>query len=536
MTDIEIVNKCEMARIEDVSNYLGIDSNELVLYGNNKAKILSFGNNTNSKLILVTATSPTPLGEGKTTVSIGLADALKKLNKKVCLALRQPSMGPVFGMKGGATGGGYSQVVPMDEINLHFTGDFHAITSANNLICAAIDNHIERGNELDISQVTFERCLDVNDRSLREISTKYGATRFNITAASEIMSVFSLATDLDDLRNRLSRIVIGINSKNEYVYLDSLNIVGSLMVILKDAFNPNLVQTLEKTPAFIHGGPFANIAHGCSSVIATKMALSYSDYVVTEAGFGADLGAEKFFDIKCREANLKPDCVVLITTIKSLKYHGGVDKEDIYKTNNSALIKGFDNLITHYENMKKFNSNVVVCLNKFDTDTLEEINLLKEFCLSTNMPFSICNSYSDGGEGAVELANLVLDNLDNNDFKLLYDVNLSIKEKIEKIAKEIYRADQVVYSEESLRKISMIESNNLSKLPICVSKTQYSLSDNAKIKEIGGYNIYVSDIKLYNGSGFITVLLGKVLTMPGLPSNPNYEKIDYIDGEIIGLS
>ena len=537
MTDIEIARACSAKSIKNVATSLGVSDDNLVMFGNDKAKILSSGDKVDSKLVLVTAISPTPLGEGKTTVSIGLADALNGMNESVCLALREPSMGPVFGMKGGATGGGYSQVIPMDDINLHFTGDFHAITSANNLICAAIDNHIERGNSLGIEKVTFERCLDVNDRTLRNISTKYGDAGFNITAASEIMSVLCLANDFDDLRDKLSNIVIGVNSCGEYVYLKDLNIVGSLLVILKDAFNPNLVQTLEGTPALIHGGPFANIAHGCNSVRATKMALSYSDIVITEAGFGADLGAEKFFDIKCRYSDLKTDCVVLVATIKALKYHGGVSREDILSRNDNMLIRGFNNLITHYENIKKFTSNVVVCLNKYDTDEEEEIKLLRDFCLDNNIPFSISTAYSDGGEGAKDLANLVLDviNKDNN-FKLLYDVNLSIKDKIEKVAKEIYRASDVLYTNVALDKIKDIENNNLSNLPICVSKTQYSLSDDAKKKEIGGYSITVFDIKLYSGAGFITVLLGSVLTMPGLPKKPNYEKIDLVDGQIIGLS
>ncbi|MBE6157784.1 MAG: formate--tetrahydrofolate ligase [Firmicutes bacterium] len=537
MTDIEIARECKSKDIKEVAASLGISEDNLFMYGHSKAKVLCNGDKTNSKLVLVTAMSPTPLGEGKTTVSIGLADALNMKNKSVCLALRQPSMGPVFGMKGGATGGGYSQVIPMEDINLHFTGDFHAITAANNLICAAVDNHIEQGNSLDIHRVTFERCLDVNDRALRNITTKYGSTSFNITAASEIMSILCLANDFDDLRNRLSNIVIGLNSNDEYVYLKDLNIVGSLLVILKEAFNPNLVQTLEGTPAFIHGGPFANIAHGCNSVRATKMALSYSDYVITEAGFGADLGAEKFFDIKCRYSNLKPDCVVLVTTIKALKYHGGVSKENILTRNDELYIKGFNNLVTHYENIKKFTSNVVVCLNKFNTDTNEEIKLLSDFCRNNNIPFSISTAYSDGGVGASDLADVVLEEINSaNDFNLLYDVDLSIKDKIEKVAKEIYRADNVLYTDGVLDKIKDIENNNLSNLPICVSKTQYSLSDDAKNIKIGGYSITVSDIKLYNGAGFITVLLGSVLTMPGLPKKPNYEKIDLVNDNIIGLS
>ncbi|MBR2247550.1 MAG: formate--tetrahydrofolate ligase [Bacilli bacterium] len=507
-----------MTDIIDVAKSLGINKENLVLYGNDKAKILSNGSNSNGKLILVTATSPTPSGEGKTTVSIGLSDALKKLNKKIILTLREPSMGPVFGMKGGATGGGKSQVVPMEDINLHFTGDFHAITSANNLICAAIDNHVEKGNSLGISKVLFKRCLDVNDRTLRKINTKYGETGFNITAASEIMSILSLANDIDDLRERLFNIIIGIDKDNKYVYLKDLNIVGSLLVLLKDAFLPNLVKTLENTPTIIHGGPFANIAHGCNSVIGTKTALSYADYVVTEAGFGSDLGAEKFFDIKCRESNLKPDCVVLVTTVKSLKYHSN------------------NNLKIHYDNMKKFNSNVIVCLNRFDTDTEEDINSIKEYCMNNSMPFTICNSYHEGSDGSVELANLVLETIKkDNSFNYLYDTNLSIEEKVNIISKEIYRATNVEYDSSVIDKINIIKDNNLSHLPICVSKTQYSLSDDPKKINISDYNIRVTDINVYNGAGFITVYLGDVVTMPGLPKDPNYEKIDYKDNEVIGL-
>ena len=537
MTDIEIAKGCCGLSILDVAKKVGINSNDLICYGNNKAKIKTNGFKNNSKLILVTAITPTPLGEGKTTVSIGLSDALSLLQKNVILTLREASLGPVFGMKGGATGGGYSQVIPMDEINLHFTGDFHAITTANNLIAAAVDNHIEQGNKLDITEVVFKRCLDVNDRSLRDIKTKYGNTSFNITAASEVMSVFCLSKSMDDLRVRIGRIIVGYNSNHECIYVKDLNIVGAVLALLKDAFLPNLVQTLESTPTLIHGGPFANIAHGCNSVCATKMALSYGDYVVTEAGFGSDLGALKFFDIKCREANLKPDCVVLVATIKALKYHGGVSKEDILKDNKAALVKGFDNLIVHYDNMKKFNSNVVVCLNRFNTDSDEEIKLLRDFCFEHNISFAVSDAYSQGGKGAIDLANVVLKQLENNNnFDFLYDINLSIKEKMDIVAKEIYRADHVSYSEKALDKIKFIENNNLSKVPICVSKTQYSLSDDAKNRDIGGYDLYVRDVDLYNGAGFVTILLGKVVTMPGLPKVPNYEKIDVVNDEIIGLS
>ena len=499
--------------IIDVASSVGIKKEDLVLYGEEKAKVLNNGSNTNGKLILVTATTPTKSGEGKTTVSIGLADALKELNKKTILTLREPSMGPVFGMKGGATGGGLAKVVPTADINLHFTGDFHAITTANNLICAAIDNSIEKGNKLNINKVLFKRCLDINDRTLRSIDTKYGKTGFNITAASEIMSVFCLAKDYKDLEERLSNIIIGIDNNNKYIYLKSLNIVGSILAILKDAFRPNLVQTLENTPTIIHGGPFANIAHGCNSVVATKMALSYADYVVTEAGFGSDLGAEKFFDIKCKESNIKPDCTVLVTTIKALKYHGS------------------ENLLIHYQNMKKFNSNVIVCLNKFFDDNEEDIDSLKEFCDVNDMIFAISDSYNNGGKGSLDLANKVLNIINNdNNVKYLYNDKLSIKEKIEILAKEIYRVNNVEYNDEVLKKISIIDNNNLSYLPICVSKTQYYLDDDGNDN-----NIKVTDIQVYNGSKFITVYLGGMVSMPGLPEKPNYEKIKLVDKNIVGL-
>ena len=506
-----------MANIIDIASQIDIDSNNLVLYGNDKAKILSRGNKKNSKLILVTATTPTPSGEGKTTISIGLADALSKLDKKVILTLREPSLGPVFGMKGGATGGGLAKVIPEEDINLHFTGDFHAITTANNLICAAIDNHIYNGNELNIKKVLFKRCIDINDRSLRDIKIKDRDAGFNITAASEIMSIICLSEDIEDLRERLENIIIGIDINDKYIYLKELNIVGTLLVILKDAIIPNLVQTLEQTPTIIHGGPFANIAHGCNSVIATKTALSYADYVVTEAGFAADLGAEKFFDIKCRESNIKPDCVVITTTIKSLKHNSK------------------ENLKIHYENMKRFNTNVVVCLNKFNNDKKEDIKELENYCREEKIPFTICESFQKGSKGSIDLAKLVLKELEKeNKFKLLYNDKQSIKEKIEIIAKEIYRANNIIYKEKALKKLDIINKNNLSYLPICVSKTQYSLSDNAKNTK-KDYNITVTDIDIYNGAGFITVLLGDVVTMPGLPKKPNYENIDLKNNKIIGI-
>ena len=538
MTDIEISRNSNKLNIVDVAKSIGIDENEVTLYGNYKAKI-KFADKVNkkSKLILVTAISPTPLGEGKTTVSIGLGDALKKLNKNVIIALREPSMGPVFGMKGGATGGGYSQVVPMEDINLHFTGDFHAITSANNLISAAIDNHIYFGNKLDIKEVFFERCLDVNDRSLRDVDLGTRHDSFNITSASEIMALFCLATDFDDLREKLGNIIVGINSKNEYVYVRDLNIEGSLLALLKDAFMPNLVQTLENTPTIIHGGPFANIAHGCNSIVGTKTAMKYADYVVPEAGFGADLGAEKFLDIKCRLGGLVPDTVVLVATIKALKYHGGVSKDKIFEENFDALKEGLKNLDKHYSNLSKYGVDVVVCLNKFNTDTEEEIKVLEKHCIDNNYKFSISTAYSDGGSGAIELANEVIKSKKVKSINYLYDVNDSLEEKINRVCCDIYGASNVIISDLAKEKIEIIKKNNHLNLPICVAKTQYSFSDDKnKFGVPENFDVTVRDINLYNGAGFITVLLGDIMTMPALSRNPNYEKIDFIDGKIYNLS
>lgn len=538
MNDIDISRNSRKLNIIDIADSIGIDSDNIEVYGKYKAKIKPCFRDNNSKLILVTAISPTPLGEGKTTVSIGLGDALHRMNEKCIIALREPSMGPVFGMKGGATGGGYSQVVPMEDINLHFTGDFHAITSANNLISAAIDNHIYFGNSLGIKEVLFNRCLDVNDRALRsvDLGTRYDS--FTITSASEVMALFCLATDLDDLRNKLGNIIVGINEDNKYVYVKDLKIEGSLVALLKDAFAPNLVQTLENTPTIIHGGPFANIAHGCNSIVATKTALSYADYVVTEAGFGADLGAEKFFDIKCRTGNLKPNCVVLVATIKALKYHGGVSKDKIFEKNDEALVEGLKNLDKHYSNLKKYGVNIIVCLNKFDTDTDEEICIVKNHCNSTGYVFSTSTAYVEGGEGAIDLANKVIDCCSkNNEFKYLYEVDADIVSKINKVCCEIYGAKSVNISDEIMEKINVIEENNMTNLPICVAKTQYSFSDDKnKVGVPSVFEVTVRDIKLYGGAGFITVLLGDIMTMPGLSRKPNYEKIDVVDGNIINLS
>ena len=536
MTDIEISRNSNKLNITEVAKKIGLVQDDLLLYGNYKAKICCDINKPKGKLILVTAISPTPMGEGKTTVSIGLGDALNDLDKKVLINLREPSMGPVFGMKGGATGGGYSQVVPMEDINLHFTGDFHAITSANNLICAAIDNHIYFGNSLKIKDVYFKRCLDVNDRALRNVDLGTRRDSFSISSASEIMALFCLADSLDDLRKRLGNIVVGIDENDEFIYVKDLNIVGSLVALLKDAFLPNLVQTLENTPAIIHGGPFANIAHGCSSLYATKLSLGLADYVVTEAGFGADLGAEKFFDIKCRYGNLNPEAVVLVATIKALKYHGGVSKDLVFEKNDEALIKGFENLDKHYENLKKYGVNVVVCLNKFNTDTEEDIELLKKHCEEKGYLFSISTAYVDGGKGAYDLANVII-NLPTSNFKCLYDLECSVVEKINTVCKEIYGASKVIINDDVLTKLKVFEENNMGKLPICIAKTQYSFSDNKSLVGVPrDFEVTVRDVNIYNGAGFITVLLGDIMTMPGLSRKPNCELIDVIDGEIVNLS
>lgn len=538
MTDIEIAHKAAKLPIGKVAKKIGLSSDELILYGDDKAKINKIPGEKKGKLILVTATNPTPYGEGKTTVSIGLADALNSLNKNVLLALREPSLGPVFGMKGGATGGGYSQIVPMEDINLFFTGDMSAIEAANNLLCAAIDNHIYFGNRLGIEKIAFQRCLDVNDRTLRNITANNRSYSFTITAASEIMALLCLANDLDDLREKIGNIVIGYNANNEMIYARSLHIEGAMLALLKDAFKPNLVQTLENTPAIVHGGPFANIAHGCNSLNATRLALSLGDYVVTEAGFGSDLGAEKFFDIKCRKGNIAPDCVVIVTTLRSLKYNAHVPKNNINLCDVSSVKGGLSNLQVHIENMKKFNSNIIVALNRFSSDTVEEIEVVKNFCKNLGVAFSICDAYSRGSAGALDLAEVTLGLLDNeNNFKLLYDDNLSIKEKIEKISTEIYRANDVLYTDIALEKIAYLTENNMGNLPICVAKTQYSLSDDKnKIGITKDHIIHVKDIKVYFGAGFIVVYLGNIIDMPGLPKEPNYLNIDVLENEIIGLS
>ena len=540
ISDIEIARNCKKENIKIIGKKLGIEDN-LILYGNDKAKIEynKIKKDRTGKLILVTSINPTPYGEGKTTVSIGLVDGLNKIDKNSIAVLREPSLGPVFGVKGGACGGGYSQVVPMEDINLHFTGDIHAIESANNLICAAIDNHIYFGNELDFKEISFYRCMDMNDRALRKVHVLNRDDKFNITSACEIMSVLCLSKDFDDLYNKLSNIIVGYNSKGKPIRCSDLKLTGSLAVLLKDAIKPNLVQTLENNPVIIHGGPFANIAHGCNSIIATDLGLKLSPYVVTEAGFGSDLGAEKFLDIKCRYGNFKPDCIVLVCTIKALKYNAGIGKEDILKENVEALSRGIYNLEVHIENMLKYTSNIVVCLNKYDTDDLEEINIIKKFVKSKNVEFAISSAYSNGGNGAIELAEKVV-NICNqeNDFKMLYDTNLSIYDKIETICREIYHAANINYSDKAIEKINNIENIGMDKLPVCIAKTQYSISDN---KDLLGYpknySVTVRDITLYAGAGFITVYLGDIMTMPGLSKHANYERIDIdSDGNIVGLS
>ena len=533
--DIDIARSVKLNKINSVSRSLGVKRENIIPYGDymGKIKFDKIDDNKNGKLILVTSINPTSYGEGKTTVSIGLDDALCGLGKNSVAVLREPSLGPVFGIKGGACGGGYSQVVPMEDINLHFTGDIHAITTANNLISAAIDNHIYFDNELDIdvNNICFKRCMDMNDRALRNIELSNRHESFNITAASEIMSVLCLSNDFHDLKRKLANILIAYNSKGEAIFARDLKLEGALATILKDAIRPNLVQTLEHNPVIIHGGPFANIAHGCNSIIGTKLGLKLADYVVTEAGFGSDLGAEKFFDIKCRYAGLKPDCVVIVVTIKALKYNGGVSDEDILKEDVEALQKGISNLEVHIENMLKYTSNIVVTLNKFDTDTKREIDFIRQFLLGKQVRFAINESYMRGGKGAVDLASKVLDVCScDNDFKLLYDEKLPIREKIEIIAKEIYHASGVLYDDSALESISNIEELGLDKLPVCIAKTQYSISDNPKLLGYPkGYDVTVRGVSVYSGAGFIVVYLGNIMTMPGLSRRPNYEKIDIDD-------
>ena len=547
MTDIEIANSIQMKEINEIGKKLGIER-LLECYGKYKAKIEydKIKSKQNGQLILVTAISPTPYGEGKTTVSIGLADALNKLNKNAVLALREPSMGPVFGLKGGATGGGYSQVVPMEDINLHFTGDFHAITSANNLLCAAIDNHLFQGNNLNLNpkKICFKRVMDMNDRALRCVNVGMSSDKeverkdeFQITAASEIMTILCLSKNLEDLKRRLEQILVGYTYDNVPVLAKDLNVSGAMAVILKDALKPNLVQTLEGTPAIIHGGPFANIAHGCNSIIATKTALKLGDYVVTEAGFGSDLGGEKFLDLKCDKGNLIPNAIVIVATIKALKYNAGVSKEDILLKDLDALKTGICNLGIHIDNMKKYGVPIVVALNKYESDDIEEIEFINKYCLEKKVLFAVSTAYLDGGNGAFKLAEKVIEACSmNNEFKKIYDDDSSIKEKIMILSREIYRATEVEYTDDALKQIEEIEKMNRDKLPICVAKTQYSITDDSK--KLGapeGNIIHVREVRLYNGAEFIAVLLGNIMTMPGLPKVPAYENIDLIDDKIVGI-
>ena len=548
MTDLEIARSVTSKDITKVADALGI-KDYIETYGKDKAKLsleLLNKKNDKNKLILVTAINPTPMGEGKTTVSISLSDALNKLGKKSILALREPSLGPVFGIKGGAAGGGYAQVIPMEDINLHFTGDFHAITSANNLLSSVIDNHIYQGNELNINKVIFKRCLDLNDRQLRVVNTGLSEETkivprldgFDITAASEIMAILCLSKNLDDLKRRLGNIVIGYNKEEKEIYAKDLKVEGALTVLLKDAIKPNLVQTLEGNPAIIHGGPFANIAHGCNSIIATNIARNLGEYTITEAGFGADLGAEKFLDIKCRSLETNPDLVVLVATIRSLKYHGGTPKEEINKEDLQALEKGLKNLYKHIDNITKvYNLNIVVAINKFNIDTEKEIAFLEKSLAKNNISYALTDGYSIGSDGSINLANKVLKELQKeNNFNYAYELEDPIKEKIYKVATKIYGCTNVIYSEDALEKIKLLEINNHTNLPICIAKTQYSLSDDPKnLAGEGNYNLHVQDVILKMGAEFIVVLTGKIMTMPGLPKHPNSENIDIKQGLIEGI-
>lgn len=553
-TDIQIAQEAKMRPILEIGKQIGLEEDDLELYGKYKAKISldvykRLEDKADGKLILVTAINPTAAGEGKTTTNVGLSMGLNKIGKKTITALREPSLGPSFGVKGGAAGGGYAQVVPMDDINLHFTGDIHAITTANNLLAALLDNHLQQGNPLNIDprRITWKRCLDMNDRALRNIVVGLGGRTngvpredgFDISVASEIMAILCLANDLDDLKKRLSKMIVGYTYDNEPVTADLLKATGALTLLLKDAIKPNLVQTLENTPAIIHGGPFANIAHGCNSVMATKMGLKLADYVVTEAGFGADLGAEKFFNIKCRFAGLKPDATVIVATARALKNHGGVKKAELNHENLEALEKGFGNLEKQIENVRKFGVPVVVAINKFPTDTQEELKLIEEKCAKLGVNVVLSDVWAKGGEGGIELAKKVIALCESGeaDFKPLYDVKLSIKEKIQIIAKEIYGADGVDFTSKAEKEIEKYEKLGLDQMPICVAKTQYSLSDNPKLLgKPAGFKITVKNVRISAGAGFLLVLTGDIMTMPGLPKVPAANHIDILDNsEIVGL-
>ncbi|HBZ6548054.1 TPA: formate--tetrahydrofolate ligase [Clostridium perfringens] len=552
--DIEIAQSAKMEPIINIAKKIGLGEDDIELYGKYKCKISldaikKLENNKDGKLVLVTAINPTPAGEGKSTVTVGLGQALNKIGKNTVIALREPSLGPVFGIKGGAAGGGYAQVVPMEDINLHFTGDMHAITSANNLLCAAIDNHIHQGNllRIDSRRIVFKRVMDMNDRALRNIVVGMGGKingflredGFMITVASEIMAILCMASDLEDLKERMGNILIAYNLDGEPVYAKELEVQGAMALLMKDAIKPNLVQTLENTPAIIHGGPFANIAHGCNSIIATKTALKMSDITITEAGFGADLGAEKFLDIKCRYGNLNPDCVVLVATIRALKHHGGVKKDELNISNVDALNKGMKNLEKQIENIKAYGVPVVVAINKFITDSDEEVKAIEDFCKNIGVEVSLTEVWEKGGEGGIDLANKVIKTMENepSNFKMIYDSEESIKDKILKIVKTIYGGKGVNYTPQALKQIAEIEKFNLDKLPICMAKTQYSLSDNPSL--LGrpeNFDITVKEVRVSNGAGFIVVLTGDVMTMPGLPKVPAANRMDIKDnGEIVGL-
>ena len=553
-SDIEIAQQAELLKITEVADKLGITEDDLELYGKYKAKLSEeflskSGNNKQGKLILVTAINPTPAGEGKTTTTVGLGQAFGKLGKKAVIALREPSLGPCFGIKGGAAGGGYAQVVPMEELNLHFTGDFHAITSANNLLAALIDNHIQQGNRLNIDtrSIVWKRCLDMNDRSLRNIVIGLGAKadgfvredHFVITVASEIMAILCLAENMKDLKDRLARIVVAYDLAGKTVTADQIGAVGAMAALLKDAIKPNLIQTLEHTPALVHGGPFANIAHGCNSVRATKAALSMADYCITEAGFGADLGAEKFFDIKCRQTGLKPDAVVLVATVRALKYNGGVAKDDLSTENLEALKKGIVNLEKHIENIQKYNVPIVVTLNSFVSDTPAEISFIENFCKERGCEFALSEVWAKGGEGGIALAEKVLDTLENkkSEFKLLYPDEMPLKEKVETVAKEIYGAASVTFASAALKQLDKLTELGFGSLPVCMAKNQYSLSDDPTL--LGrpeGFDLSVREVYVSAGAGFVVVLTGAVMTMPGLPKNPAAYNIDVDEnGMITGL-
>lgn len=558
MTDIEIAQNAKMLPIREVAAKLGMTEDDLEFYGKYKAKLSDElckkkANEKDGKLILVTAINPTPAGEGKTTVSVGLGQAMAKIDKSAIIALREPSMGPVMGIKGGAAGGGYSQVVPMEDINLHFTGDMHAITAANNLLSAAIDNHIHQGNALniDVRTITWKRVLDMNDRALRQVVVGLGGKLngypredgFMITVASEVMAILCLADDMQDLKKRLAAIVIGYNNDGEPVTAGDLKVAGAMSMLLKDAIKPNLVQTLENTPCLMHGGPFANIAHGCNSVRATKLGLKLADYCITEAGFGSDLGAEKFFDIKCRMGNLTPSCVVLVATVRALKYNGGVPKAELSEENIDALKQGIVNLGKHIENMKKYNLPVVVAMNRFATDTDAEIKVIEDFCAERGVEVSMCEVFAKGGDGGVDLATKVISAIEKSEaeggeaFAPLYDASLPIKDKIATIAKEIYGADNVNYTPKAQKAIASLTELGFDKLPVCMAKTQYSLSDNPKL--LGrpeGFDITVREVRVSAGAGFVVALTGDVMTMPGLPKVPAANNMDIdVNGKITGL-